>query len=127
MMIAGLLPVLGAMAQDEPPKVSKLGLVISYQRETAELVKRDLALKIIDSGILTLYESTTEDLAKIFGKDWAPDIKTDKDESYGIISFAKRPPEAPAGQVATTGWYMVVYYSAATKKVFDWDLSNVHK
>jgi hypothetical protein len=120
--LAGLCP-----AQDQTPKISKLGLTISYQRETGELAKRDLALKIIDSGILKIGESTAEDVAKIFGKDWAPDLKVEKGESYGIISFAKQPPETPAGHVAGDGWYMVVYYSSTSKKVFDWDLSNVHK
>jgi len=115
------------MAQDQPPKISKLGLVTSYQHETAELVKRDLALKIIDSGVLKIGESTAEDIARIFGKDWAPDLKVTGGESYGIISFAKQPPETPAGHVAGDGWYMVVYYNATSKKVFDWDLSNVHK
>ena len=122
------MAVAGAcLAQDEAPKISRLGLVTSYQRETAELVKRDIALKIIDSGILKIGDSTADDIAKIFGRDWAPDLKVAGGESYGIISFAKQPPETPAGHVAGGGWYMVVYYSSTSKKVFDWDLSNVHK
>ena len=122
MALAGASP-----AQDEAPKISKLGLVTSYQRETSELAKRDVALKIIASGLLKIGESTADDIARIFGKDWAPDLKVSGGESYGIISFAKQPPEMPAGHVAGSGWYMVVYYSSTSKKVFDWDLSNVHK
>lgn len=114
-----------AEAQDETAKIPRLGLITSYQRETSELVKRDLALKIIDSGILKIHESTVDDIAKIFGRDWAPDLKVDSGECYGIVSFKQARDSVP-GHVAGSGWYMVIYYRSADRKVFDWDLSNVH-
>ena len=123
--ILSLLPALPAPAQDVP---SKLGLATMYQREKSELIKRDLALKMIDSGLLKLYTTTAEDIAKIFGGDWMADVKVEKSQSYGIINFAKEPAgAAPDAQKPYFGWYMVVYYNTGDRKVFDWDLSNVHK
>jgi len=107
----------------QPP--SKLGLVTSYQHEKLELTKRDIALKMIDSGLLKLGETTAEDVAKIFGKDWNPDLGADGQKTYGIIRFSN--PEPSADPQPYYGWYMVVYYGVKDRKVFDWDLSNVHK
>jgi hypothetical protein len=110
----------------QPP--SKLGLVIGYQREKSELAKRDIALKMIDSGLLKLGETTEAEVAKIFGKDWTGDLKVAGDQSYGIIRFSSAPESATAdAQAPRYGWYMVVYYNTTDRKVFDWDLSNVSK
>lgn len=119
------LGMAGARAQ-EP--VSKLGLITSYQHEKSELIKRNLALKMIDSGLLKLGETTAEEVAKIFGTDWSPDLKVAGPQSYGIVSFFRMPDGTPAdAQNPYHGWYMVVYYNTQDRKVFDWDLSNVHK
>jgi hypothetical protein len=114
-----------ALAQEAP---TRLGLVTSYAREKLELNKRDIALKMIDSGVLKLGETTAEDVGKIFGKDWTPDLKVAGAQSYGIISFFRQPDGTAAdAQNPYYGWYMVVYYNTTDRKVFDWDLSNVHK
>src|SRR5262252_9286159 len=47
-------------------------LIIRYQKETSELAKRDLALKMIDSGAIRLFDTTVTEIAKVFGKDWQP-------------------------------------------------------
>ena len=66
-------------------------LIARYQRESSELAKRDLALKMIDSGVLKLYATTSKDAAKIFGADWTPDMDVGEYKSYGIVHFAKQP------------------------------------
>ena len=110
----------------QPP--SKLGLVTGYQREKSELAKRDIALKMIDSGLLKLGETTEGEVAKIFGKDWTGDLKVAGAQSYGIIRFTSAPEGTSAdAQTPHYGWYMVVYYNTTDRKVFDWDLSNVSK
>src|SRR5581483_5407218 len=87
-------------------------LIARYQKETSELAKRDLALNMIDAGVLKLYVSTSKDVARIFGTDWKPDIDVDDYKSYGIVHFAKQPPSPPPGYAAAdVGWYLVIRYN----------------
>ena len=106
-------------------------LIHRYQRETSEFAKRDLALKMIDTGVLRLHGTTRRDIARIFGSDWHM-FSDDPGESrpYGIVHFARQleaPKTGPPIQVPYIGWYMVVYFSPKTYVVVDWHLSNKHK
>jgi hypothetical protein len=110
-------------------------LISRYQRENSELAKRDLALKMIDSGVLKLSATTSKDVAKIFGADWTPDIDVGEYKSYGIVHFAKQPTapspdpghDEPPVAVPFVGWYLVIHYNTKDQVVFAWELSNVHK
>ena len=115
-----------SISADENPGTD---LVRRYHREASELAKRDLALKMIDTGVLKLYATTSIEVAKIFGSDWDPDVDAGESQSYGIVSFAKQPKadESEAIQVPFVGWYMVIYYNTKDHVVIDWKFSNVHK
>jgi hypothetical protein len=56
-------------------------LIARYQRESSELVKRNLVLKMIDAGVLQRFRTRARDLANIFAADWAPDMKVDQHAS----------------------------------------------
>jgi hypothetical protein len=103
-------------------KDSGADLIRCYQRETSEIAKRDLALKMIDAGVLKLRVSTIEDVARIFGSDWQV-----ADESYGVVYFAKQPTGSNDEQVPFVGWYLVIHYDAKSQVIHAWELSNVHK
>jgi hypothetical protein len=118
-----------------PAEDATADLIIRYQRESSELAKRDLTLKMIDVGVLKLFKTTARDLEKIFGADWTPDMKVDQYGSVGFVLFAKQPkaPSPPPGadepdvQVPFVGWYLLVHYNTKDRAVFAWELSNVHK
>ena len=105
-------------------------LINRYQRESSELAKRDLALKMIDAGVLKLSVTATKDVARIFGADWTPDVDVEEYKSYGIVHFAKQPtpPSSPSpAPVPFVGWYLVIHYNTKDNVVISWELSNVHK
>jgi hypothetical protein len=104
-------------------KDSGADLIRCYQRETSEIAKRDLALKMIDTGILKIGISTIEDVARIFGSDW----QDTSHESYGVVNFAKQPTGPDDEQVPFVGWYLVIHYDAKSQVIHAWELSNVHK
>jgi len=102
-------------------------LIERYQHESSELVKRDLALKMIDAGVLKRSVTTTTDVAQIFGTDWTQDVDVEEYQSYGIVHFAKQPTGPSDGQVPFVGWYLVIHYNTKDPVVVSWELSNVHK
>ena len=106
-------------------------LIRRYHRETSELTKRDLALKMIDTGVLKLHTTTRKDIVEIFGSDWHMFADDPEDSRpYGIVFFAKQietlEGDSPV-QVPYIGWYLAVFFSQKTYVVVDWRLSNVHK
>jgi hypothetical protein len=103
-------------------------LIRRYKRETSELAKRDLTLKMIDTAVLKLHEATRKDIERIFGSDWQMFADDPEDvRPYGIVHFAKQPSGPDTEQVPYVGWYLVVYYSPKSYVVVDWHISNVHK
>jgi hypothetical protein len=109
-------------------KDSGADLVRRYHRETSELTKRDLALKMIDAGVLKLHTTTRKDIVEIFGSDWQMFADDPEDERpYGIVHFAKQPSGPDTEQVPFVGWYLAIFFSPKSYVVVDWRLSNVHK
>jgi hypothetical protein len=120
-----------------PCCISADDLVAQYQKEKNALVKRDLALKMIDTGMLELHKSKADDLAAIFGPDWWPAGRADPDISRGFVFFAKQPFSKPCReqwekeiepvQHALVGWYLFVHYGTKDHRVLSWWLSNLPK
>jgi len=105
-------------------------LIIRYQKETSELAKRDLALKMIDSGAIRLFDTTVTEIAKVFGKDWQPVGALGKGRSRGFVNFAQQPtppPEKLAIQVPSVGSYLMIDYLTDSGQVEKWCVSNQHK
>lgn len=117
--------------------ISAGDLVARYQKEKNPLVKRDLALKMIDTGILELHKSKADDLAAIFGPDWWPAGRESPGISRGFVFFARQPFSKPSAeqweketepvQHALVGWYLVVHYGTEDHTLLSWWLSNVPK
>ena len=102
-------------------------LIRRYRHETAELAKRDLALKMIDTGVLKFHVTTRKDIERIFGSDWRMFSDDPEDaRPYGLVQFAKQLdiPEGNTSQVPYVGWYLAIYFSHKNYVVVDWQLSN---
>jgi hypothetical protein len=113
-------PALGA---DPDPQ----DLIRRYQHETSELAKRDLALKMIDTGVLKFHSTTRKDVERIFGSDWSMFADDPEDaRPYGLVQFAKQfdIPEGNTSQIPYVGWYLAIFFSPKTYVVVDWQLSN---
>ena len=109
-------------AQDAGDNLTK-----QYREARGEIEKRDLALKLMDAGVLRKHQTTEFDVARIFGADWTPNVDVGKYESYGIVYFAKQPKGPNYVQVPRIGWYLVIHYDTKEKIVRSWILSDNHK
>ena len=98
-----------------------------YHEAKSEVEKRDLALKLIDVGVLRKFKTTQSDVARIFGADWTPDFDVGEYESYGIVHFARQPKGPDNVQVPYVGWCLVIHYNTKDKVVVSWSLSDDHK
>jgi hypothetical protein len=126
LILALLLPFAGGCSRAG----EREDLISRYQKETSELGKRELALKMIDAGVIKRAETKVADIARIFGNDWQVAGVLDKNRSRGFVYFAPQaspPPDDAAIQWVPHGWYLMIDYLTLSGQVENWCVSNLYK